>query len=127
MNNRICTLLAILMAFGGFSVSGQIPAGYYSTASGLTGSALKTALHNIIDNHTELSYTAVTNALRVTDEDPNNPNNVILIYTGWSYPKTAFGNLYNNWNREHVWAKSHGDFGDNPPEGTDLHHLRPCP
>ncbi len=30
-----------------------------------------------------------------------------------------------NWNREHVWAKSHGDFGTTAGPGTDLHHLRP--
>lgn len=104
----------------------QIPSGYYTPATNLSGSALKSALHYIIDGHTELSYTAVTNALKVTDEDPNNSNNVICIYTGWSYAKTAFGNLGDEWNREHTWSKSHGGFGDYPPEGTDLHHLRPC-
>ena len=31
----------------------------------------------------------------------------------------------NDWNREHVWAKSHGDFGTTMGAGTDLHHLRP--
>jgi endonuclease I len=118
--------MALILASAGFSVLGQIPPGYYDNAAGLSGSTLKAALHNIIDDHTELSYTATTNALKVTDEDPNNSNNVILIYTGWSYPKVEFGNLYNQWNREHTWSKSHGDFGDNPPEGTDLHHLRPC-
>jgi endonuclease I len=87
---------------------------------------LKTALHNIIDNHTPLSYGAVTNALMVTDQDTNNSSNVILIYTGWSYPKANFGILGNDWNREHVWSASHGDFTDDPPEYTDLHHLRPC-
>jgi endonuclease I len=126
MNYRIIPALAIFMAFCGIALFGQIPSGYYTPATGLTGSALKTALHDIIDNHTELSYTATTNALKVTDEDPNNSNNVILIYTGWSYPKSQYGGLYNQWNKEHTWSKSHGGFGDNPPEGTDLHHLRPC-
>ena len=28
------------------------------------------------------------------------------------------------WNREHVWAKSRGDFGTKIGAGTDLHHLR---
>ena len=41
-------------------------------------------MHNIIDNHTKLSYSAVWEALRDTDEDPNNKNNVILLYTGRS-------------------------------------------
>lgn len=115
--------LTFILAAAGFLSMGQIPDGYYFTASGLSGSALKAALHDIIDDHTELSYTATINALKLTDEDPNNSNNVILIYTGWSYPKSSYSY---EWNREHVWSKSHGDFGDNPPEGTDLHHLRPC-
>ncbi len=51
---------------------------------------------------------------------------MIEIYTGWSVPKAAFGNDPTDWNREHTWSKSHGDFGDVPPAGTDLHHLRPC-
>jgi endonuclease I len=99
--------------------------GYYDAASGKTGEALKTALHNIIDDHTELSYSNVWDALRVTDEDPNNSNNVILLYTGRSQGKYTNGSGVNDWNREHVWAKSHGDFGTTMGAGTDLHHLRP--
>jgi endonuclease I len=118
--------LTIFLVLNGFNSFSQIPAGYYTPAAGLSGSALKAALHNIIDDHTELSYAAVTNALKVTDEDTINTNNVICFYTGWSYPKSYFGNNYNNWNREHTWSKSHGGFGDIPPEGTDLHHLRAC-
>ncbi len=108
-----------------FHAAAQIPVGYYDAANGLAGSALKSALNDIIDGHTELSYDAVTVALRTTDEDPGNGGNVICIYTGWSYPKLSFGNGGNEWNREHVWSKSHGDFGDSPPSGTDLHHMRP--
>ena len=99
--------------------------GYYVAAYGKTGEALKTALHNIIDDHTELSYSNVWSALRETDEDPNNPNNVILLYTGRSQGKFTNGSGVNDWNREHVWAKSHGDFGTAMGPGTDLHHLRP--
>ncbi|WP_336045651.1 endonuclease [Solibacillus ferritrahens] len=98
---------------------------YYSAAYGKTGAALKTALHNIIDDHTEISYSNVWVALRETDEDPNNPNNVILLYTGRSQGKFTNGGNANDWNREHVWAKSHGNFGTSMGPGTDLHHLRP--
>lgn len=101
------------------------PGGYYDAAIGKTGEALKTALHSIIDDHTELSYSEVWDALRETDEDPNNPNNVILLYTGRSQGKYTNGSGVNDWNREHVWAKSHGDFGTTMGPGTDLHHLRP--
>jgi endonuclease I len=99
--------------------------GYYDAANGKTGEALKTALHNIIDDHIEISYSNVWEALRETDEDPNNPNNVILLYTGRSQGKFTNGSGVNDWNREHVWAKSHGDFGTTMGAGTDLHHLRP--
>jgi endonuclease I len=98
---------------------------YYSSAIGKTGSALKQELHNIIDDHTKLSYDAVWDALRYTDEDPNNTNNVILLYTGRSQGKFTNGSGVDDWNREHVWAKSHGDFGTTAGAGTDLHHLRP--
>ncbi|WP_374988626.1 endonuclease [Priestia megaterium] len=98
---------------------------YYRTAAGKTGNTLKTELHNIIDHHTELSYSAVWEALKRTDEDPANANNVILLYTGRSQAKSTNGGGVDDWNREHVWAKSHGDFGTAMGPGTDLHHLRP--
>ncbi|MCD4737073.1 MAG: endonuclease [Bacteroidales bacterium] len=111
-----------LFYFHGFS---QIPPGYYNNAAGLYGQQLKTALHNIIDNHYEQSYDDLKDILKETDEDPNNSQNVILLYTGRSQNKNTFGGGPNDWNREHVWAKSHGGFGNNPPCGTDAHHIRP--
>ena len=104
----------------------QIPSGYYDSAIGLEGDALKSALHDIIDNHNEPSYDDLRDfILKESDEDPNNSNNVILLYTGRSQSKSSFGGDPNDWNREHVWAKSHGDFGNIPPCGTDAHHIRP--
>ncbi|WP_409254333.1 endonuclease [Bacillus sp. SCS-153A] len=98
---------------------------YYKSAEGKTGNELKAALHTIIDDHTTLSYSAVWDALRYTDEDPANPNNVLLLYSGRSQSKYTNGGGVDDWNREHVWAKSHGDFGTAQGPGTDLHHLRP--
>ncbi|MGW5506715.1 endonuclease I family protein [Streptomyces albogriseolus] len=98
---------------------------YYDAAAGKTGTALKSALHTIISDQTKLSYSAVWNALKVTDQDPNNSNNVILLYSGISRSKSLNGGDVGDWNREHVWAKSHGDFGTSTGPGTDLHHLRP--
>ncbi|MEA3504118.1 MAG: endonuclease [Bacteroidota bacterium] len=120
------SLLIITMFVSFVSVFGQIPAGYYDGTESLTGESLKSALHNIIDDHQEYSYNNLRDfILRETDEDPNNSNNVILLYTGRSQPKNTFGGNANDWNREHVWAKSHGDFGNYPPCGTDAHHIRP--
>lgn len=104
----------------------DIPAGYYDPADGLTGTALKSALHDIIDDNTQISYDEVWTALQATDEDPDNAADVIEIYTGRSIPKSEHGGDAGDWNREHVWAKSHGDFGTTVGPGTDLHHLRPA-
>ncbi|QFF98073.1 endonuclease/exonuclease/phosphatase [Psychrobacillus glaciei] len=98
---------------------------YYLNAFGKDGQALKDALHQIIDGHTQLSYDEAWVALRETDEDPNNKNNVILFYSGVSRSKTSNGGNVGQWNREHTWAKSHGDFGTSKGPGTDIHHLRP--
>lgn len=104
----------------------QIPPGYYNDAQGLTGDELKEALYGIIHDHIEFSYNDLRDfILKNTDEDPENSNNVILLYSGRSQDKNTFGGDPNDWNREHVWAKSHGDFGNSPPAGTDAHHIRP--
>ncbi len=50
---------------------------------------------------------------------------MIALYSGFSMSKNANGGGVDQWNREHVWAKSHGDFGTATGPGTDLHHLRP--
>ncbi|MCA2203558.1 endonuclease I family protein [Streptomyces sp. SMS_SU21] len=100
-------------------------ADYYEGAEGKTGEALKSALHSIISDQTKLSYSAVWDALKETDEDPSNSGNVILLYSGVSRSKSLNGGDVGDWNREHVWAKSHGDFGTSTGPGTDIHHLRP--
>ena len=112
------------------SLYADIPAGYYDSTSGLFGETLKTALHNIIDDHTEFTYTStntdVWDILKETDRDPDNADNVILLYTGWSVNAAQEYNSGAGWSREHVWAKSHGDFGTTRGAGTDVHSLRPC-
>ncbi|MEU6890479.1 endonuclease [Streptomyces sp. NPDC046557] len=107
------------------AVASATTADYYAAAQGKTGAALKSALHGIIKNQTTVTYDGVWNALKVTDQDPANPNNVILVYSGRSQPKNTNGGNPDDWNREHVWAKSHGDFGTATGPGTDLHHLKP--
>lgn len=101
------------------------PGDYYAAAAGKSGPALRSALHSIISNQTKLTYDQVWNALKDTDQDPANTNNVILLYSGRSQSKSTNGGGVNDWNREHVWAKSHGDFGTVTGPGTDVHHLRP--
>jgi endonuclease I len=98
---------------------------YYAAACNKSGAALKSALNGIIKNQTVLAYGEAWDVLQDTDQDPNNSNNVILLYSGISRAKAQHGPDQNDWNREHVWAKSHGQFGETPGPGTDVHHLRP--
>ncbi|BBM83917.1 extracellular ribonuclease [Candidatus Uabimicrobium amorphum] len=98
---------------------------YYEGTTGLKGKALKSKLHQIISGHKSYSYGELWNHLAYTDADPSNANNVILFYTGWSRSKNAHGGGVSQWNREHTWAKSRGQFGTAQPAGTDLHHIRP--
>ena len=64
---------------------------YYAGVEGLSGEALKNALHDIIDDHIMFSYSEIWEILKETDEDPNNPNNVILLYSGISEVKLRMG------------------------------------
>lgn len=96
------------------------PAGYYDNAIGLSGSALKDTLHTIIKGHTVISYSNCDIALGVTDEDPNNSQNIMLLYKGGSVPKSGYGS---SWNIEHTWPRSRGT--DASPKVSDLHHLFP--
>lgn len=97
---------------------------YYRGAEGLSGQELKNLLNNKIKGHYTYGYSSTTDLLKKTDEDPNNPLNVILFYTGRSEPKSSYNNQI--WNKEHVWAKSHGNFGTSIPAGSDIHNLRPA-
>ncbi|RZS39102.1 endonuclease I [Herbihabitans rhizosphaerae] len=128
-------LLVALVGAAAIAVGVQVPAvatnntataaeDYYQDAIGKEGPELKAALNTIISNQTKLSYDQVWDALKVTDEDPGNTANVLLLYTGRSQSKDTNGGDPDDWNREHVWAKSHGDFGTETGPGTDVHHLR---
>jgi endonuclease I len=121
--------LSIISLFFFTATSAQVPNGYYDSAKNLSDENLKYALNKIIDNHTEYTYTSagtdVWDILKETDRDPNNAENVILIYSGISVNAAQEYNSANGWTREHIWAKSRGDFGISTGVGTDVHALRP--
>lgn len=122
------SILSVLLFAISIACFGQIPSGYYDTADGLSGDPLKTALYDIIKGHTEYPYTSSStdtwDIIKLTDQDPSDPTKVICIYSGFSRDAAAEYNSGAGWNREHVWAKSRGDFGTTKGAGTDIHHLR---
>ena len=86
---------------------------------------------------TKLKYSPDTwQALKKTDEDPNNPNKILLMYgtnnmdqditNDLSRDKNKGGNKKGNWNREHVYPRSMGkpNLGYTGA-GADIHMLRP--
>ena len=97
-----------------------MPAQYYAAADGKTGEELRAALASIISGHQRVSYSWPP--FHRLDEDPLNPDHVILIYAGFSVPKLP-NNIY--WNREHLWPRSRG-LGTSGAAFEDLFNLVPC-
>tara|TARA_A100001011_G_scaffold397689_1_gene499535 strand:+ start:19015 stop:20145 length:1131 start_codon:yes stop_codon:yes gene_type:complete len=121
----------------------NIPQSYYDQANNLSGDDLKEALHQIISNHVIFPYTSNStdtwDILQESDQDPNENNNMILVYTGRSQDKgyrdgsgnysqyeNGNGTQSNSWNREHIWPKSHGFPDEDDNAYSDVHNLKPC-
>ena len=79
--------------------------GYYDGADGLSGVDLRTFLRMRVNNgKTLVDYGTARYVLDDTDRDPNNANNLILVYLGTSVSGVWDGGA--TWNREHVWPQS---------------------
>ena len=125
MKNRISYFL-LLIAFTLLSISGIAqPIGFYNGTEGKTGDALKQALHDKINNHVDFSYNQAKYLINYSDADPANPSNVILFYSQISRNASLYGTGAGFINREHVWAKSHGNFSGIRPMDGDALNLRP--
>ncbi|MBZ0181627.1 MAG: endonuclease [Melioribacteraceae bacterium] len=121
--NQIFLLLIL------FTISLFSQTTYYNGTENLSGTQLKSVLHNIINNHKRFPYSSSStdtwDILKQTDKDTNNSANVILLYSGLSVNAAQEYNGGNGWNREHVWANSHGFPNSSDTAYTDVHHLRP--
>jgi len=117
-------LLVLSILFISLGIMAQVP-GYYNGVEGKTGTELKEALNEIIHNHIDFSYSDAKYILNYADSDPDNSNNVILFYTKRSQSNDSWGSGSNDINREHVWAKSHGDFSGVRPMDGDAFNLHP--
>lgn len=118
-------LFFLLTAISGFTLLTAQPTGYYNGTENKQGEELKSALNDIISGQTVYSYFFSKEIFKQSDADPANPNNVIMVYTGRSHPNDDYGNGGDQLNREHVWAKSHGNFEGVQPMDGDVHNLKP--
>jgi endonuclease I len=130
MKKIIISIYFFILCFGVFA---QIPAGYYNSAAGLTGIALKTALHNIIKGHTVISYNNLYTKYVLTD---NKGSNVVWdMYSDvpggtppyvYHYGSGTCGNYVNEgdcYNREHSFPQSL--FGSTGSIYSDLFNVYP--
>lgn len=121
---RLLALLFILSIT--LSGVGQPPSGYYNTANGLTGASLKTALYNIIKNHTVLSYDNLWTAFQTTDKRSNGKVWDMYSNCTFTFGSDKCGNYSNEcdcYNREHSFPQSW--FGSSSPMVSDLFHIYP--
>ncbi|MFK7750712.1 MAG: endonuclease [Kordia sp.] len=134
----------LLFLIGLISFSAVAQQTYYDDVNlTLTGIQLRDALATkVINTHSNsLSYSEIWDAIMITDIDPNNTNNVTLLY-GWENGTDGdvTNDLYRNsndnggnvgdWNREHTFANSLAspDLDANTTNGppySDAHNLRP--
>jgi endonuclease I len=103
------------------------PPGYYASVDPTAQGALRSTLHEIIDDHIRFPYTSSNtdtwDILELADQDPNNPANILDVYKNASTPKAGGGNSV--YNREHTWPNSYG-FPDDGPGNypySDCHML----
>ena len=142
MKSLVTILLLCQLAIVGHS---QIPAYYNDTDLTLTGSELRIELSDkISSNISFLNYTSSSydtwDALQDGDQNPNNSNQVLLMY-GWESGQDGtvindrerdindYGGFSGDWNREHVFARSLALPSltvNDPGPGTDILNLRPC-
>jgi endonuclease I len=128
-----CFLSCLLLVLASpASAQSEPPIHYYDAAIGKTGSVLKSALQSIIRGQTVIPYdsagTDTWAALKILDQDPANSNNVILIYSGFSVPKSdQYNGTTGTWEREHLWPQSYGltALNSNSQAKRDLFNLRP--
>ncbi len=100
------------------------PANYYNTVTG-TGATLKSTLRTAIGvGFISRDYGDARFGLPVVDQDPNNVNNVVLVYNSQIVPSVWDSGI--TWNREHTWPESYGNTSTSAPQYSDLHMLRPC-
>ena len=119
-----CFLLIAAVTLLSFSGIAQ-PIGFYNGTESKTGDALKQVLHDKINNHVDFSYNQAKYLINYSDADPDNPMNVILFYSQISRNASLYGTGAGFINREHVWAKSHGNFSGIRPMDGDALNLRP--
>ncbi len=106
------------------NVQSTQPNGYYDTLDGLADVALRQALQDIIADPNTVrahTYADVIDILKEADQNPENSNQVWLLYTEQGRAKLDLQTGSSNagkWNREHTYPRSRGGFNDIDADDT---------
>ncbi|SFJ25318.1 endonuclease [Olleya namhaensis] len=111
-------------------VSGTQPSGYYDSLDGLSDADLQQALQDIVANPALVrgqTYRDVITILEEADQNPENSNQVWLVYKEEGKPKLDFQTTSDNtgkWNREHTFPRSLAGYNsidlDDVGDGKDV-------
>ena len=99
-------------------VKNMMPEGYYEPLEGKAGLELRQVLQDIIANPIMVrahSYSDVIEILKQADVNPENSNQVWLLYTEQGRAKLDFQTTSSNvgkWNREHTFPRSHANYNN---------------
>jgi len=125
---KIFFSVSVFLLIVGVAIA-QIPHGFYDSADGKTGADLKTALHEIISGHNELSYSQLWEAFEKTDKAPNGSvwemfSECVFEFVANQCGQGGARNICDCFAREHSFPRSwYG--GDVMPMHSDLFHIFP--
>ncbi|MBQ9585569.1 MAG: endonuclease [Muribaculaceae bacterium] len=115
-------LFALALIFA-MNASANVPTGYYNSIDGKRGQDLKNAVHQLLKNHTVMTYSSLWYHFQSTDCHFENPNQVWDMYSNITrYYRGA--SAVSGMNREHSFPKSWWG-GTQVDAYTDLNHLYP--
>ena len=125
--------MALMIVLVAWNLHSQ-PEGYYAPAEGLTGTELKQALHNLIDDHTVASYAELWDHFCLTDlrsdgtiwdmYSDNPDGDPPYVYEFGNDQCGNYAGEGDCYNREHSFPKSWFG-GEVEPMYTDLFHVYP--
>jgi len=98
------------------NVQNQAPADYYDELDGLAGNALIQGIQDLVSENGVVrthTYTDIIDIIKSTDQNPENSNEIWLLYTEEPSAKYLFqtgSSGVDKWNREHTFPRSRGDF-----------------
>ena len=111
-------------------VASTQPNGYYNSLNGLSGEDLRQALQDIIANPNVVraqTYADVIDILKEADQNPENSNEVWLVYKEQGRPKLDYQTSSvstGKWNREHTFPRSRAGYysieADEVADGKDV-------